>query len=72
MPEEQQHRYSIEIHSPNGLQVISALAGNDREAVKKLRMIAGRSSIHDGTFKKDGQLTMKSVWNTALNTVLNE
>ena len=60
MPEEPQHRYSVEIHGPYGLQVISVLAGNNREAVKKLSQIAGRNKVHSDTFKKDGQRTIKS------------
>ena len=72
MTQEQQHQYSVQIQSPQGLQVISALAGNDREAVKKLSGIAGRNSVHAGTFKKDGKRISTSTWNTALNTALNE
>ncbi len=71
MTQEQQHPYSVEIHSPNGLQVISALAGNDREAAQKLRRIAGRNSVQTDTFKKDGQPTPNSAWSAALNTDLN-
>ena len=67
MPEEQQHRYSVQIHGPYGLQVISVLAGSDREAVKKLSQISGRNSVHSDTFKKDGQRTKKSTWSTARN-----
>ena len=72
MPEERQQQYSVEIHGPNGLQVISALAGNDREAARKLRRIAGQNSVQADTFKKDGQPTPKCAWSAALNADLNE
>ena len=72
MTQEQQHQYSVEIHGPHGLQVISALAGNDREAAQKLRRIAGRNSVQASTFKKDGQPTPRRAWSTALDARLNE
>ena len=66
MTDEQDHQYSVQISGPKGLHVIAVVAGSDREAVGKLRTVAGRNNIHTDVFYQDRRRLPSSRWDNAL------
>ena len=53
-PGRNDHRYDVHITSQSGLQVISVIAANDAEGIRKLRRVAGGRTIMADTLTRDG------------------